>query len=455
MGQRTVGIDLAIRGDHVARILNNGQPCGKPIRFRLTTESLGNLVARLRAGAAPDTTITAVMEPTGMSWFPVALWLKQAGIKVIRVKGQRVRALRRYLSEHTKTDAADAYVLGAIPLFGGIPADPVFVPNAEQHALQRLTRQRERLEDEVTAIKRRLLDLIRWACPAIEAVLPDLRTNLALAVLHDLFDPAVVAKTRRTTLLGFVAKHASGNHPHGGPFAEALVDGLRVAASETQRLHGMAVDFGLVQLEVALEIDRLRLLEAQLTRLGREIEALYAKLHPTDALRTIPGIGLALGPLVLGVLHEAQRFAGLHQLRGFCGMFPRVSSSGGMDKPGQAITQSGNNRIKRALFLAADAARRIDPGLAEVYWRLIVRKGHHHKQALCAVATRLVNRIGKVLRTGEAYALRDIDGTTITVAEGRAIVAERFSVPAEIRNARRRHRSNATPGWTGATASVA
>lgn len=454
MGQRTVGIDLAIRGDHVARILDNGQPYGKPIRFRLTTESLRNLVARLRAGAAPDTTITAVMEPTGMSWFPVALWLKQAGIKVIRVKGQRVRALRRYLSEHTKTDAADAYVLGAIPLFGGIPADPVFVPNAEQHALQRLTRQRERLEDELTAIKRRLLDLIRWACPAIEAVLPDLRTNLALAVLHDLFDPAVVTKTRRIALLRFVAKHASGNHPHTGPFAEALVDGLRSAAIETQQLHGMAVDFGLVQLEVTLEVDRLRLLEAQLTRLGREIEALYAKLHPTDALRTIPGIGLALGPLVLGVLHEAQRFAGVHQLRGFCGMFPRVNSSGGTDKPGQAITQSGNNRIKRALFLAADAARRIDPGLAEVYWRLMVRKGHHHKQALCAVATRLVNRIGKVLRTGEAYELRNLDGTAITVAEGRAIVTERFSVPAEIRNARRRHRPDAAPGWVGTAASI-
>lgn len=454
MGQRTVGIDLAIRGDHVARILDDGQPHGKPIRFRLTPESLGNLVARLQSGLAPDSTIIAVMEPTGMSWFPVALWLKQAGIKVIRVKGQRVRALRRYLSEHTKTDAADAYVLGAIPLFGGIPADPVFVPNAEQHALQRLTRQRERLEDEVTAIKRRLLDLIRWACPAIEAVLPDLRTNLALAVLHDLFDPTVVAKTRRTTLLGFVAKHASGNHPHSGPFAEALVDGLKLAASETQQLQGAAVDFGLVQLEVALEVDRLRLLEAQLTRLGREIEALYSKLHPTDALRTIPGIGLALGPLVLGVLHEAQRFAGLHQLRGFCGMFPRVSSSGGTDKPGQTITQSGNNRIKRALFLAADAARRIDPGLAEVYWRLMVRKGHHHKQALCAVATRLVNRIGKVLRTGEAYTLRDIDGSTITVAQGRAIVAERFSVPAEIRNARRRHRPDAAPGWTGGTATA-
>jgi transposase len=444
MGQRTVGIDLAIRGDHVARILDDGRPSGKPIRFRLTSDSLTRLVTSLRAGLPSGSTITAVMEPTGMSWFPVAHWLRKAGITVIRVKGQRVRALRRYLSEHTKTDAADAYVLGAIPLFGGVPADPVYVPDAERHALQRLTRQRERLEDEVSAIKRRLLDLIRWACPALEAALPDLRTNLSLAVLRELLDPACVLKMRRSALLRFVAKHASGNHPHSGPFAETLVDGLKAAASETRLLHGGTIDFTCLQMEAAIEIDRMRLVEQHLSELRREIEVLYGKLHPSDALRTIPGIGDALAPLVLGVLHEARRFAGLHQLRGFCGMFPRTNSSGGADQPGQAITQSGNNRIKRALYLAADAARRIDPGLAEAYWRLMVRKGHHHKQALCAVATRLVNRIGKVLRTGEDYELRDIDGTPISVAQGRAIVAERFSIPAEIRNARRRHRAEST-----------
>ena len=441
MGQRTIGIDLAIRGDHVARIFDDGRPQPKSIRFRLTSDSLAGLVAKFRDGLPAGSTITAVMEPTGMSWFPVARWLEQAGIKAIRVKGQRVRALRRYLSEHTKTDAADAYVLGAIPLFGGVPVDPVYVPNADRHALQRLTRQRERLEEEVTTIKRRLIDLVRWASPAIEAVLPDFRTNLALAILHDMFNPADVIKARRTTLLGFVAKHASGNHSHSGHFADKLVDGLKAAALETQRLHGAAVNFELLQLEVAVEIDRMRLLESQLGKLGREIETLYGKLHPSDALRTIPGIGDALAPLVLGVLHEARRFAGLHQLRGFCGLFPRTNSSGGADQPGQSITQSGNNRIKRALYLAADAARRIDPGLAEVYWRLMVRKGHHHKQALCAVATRIVNRIGKVLRTGEAYELRDQAGKPISVAEGRAIVAEQFSIPAEIRNARRKHRA--------------
>ena len=251
MGQRTVGIDLAIRGDHVARILDGGRPHGRAIRFRLTPDSLDGLVARLRDGLAPGGTVTAVMEPTGMSWFPVARRLKAAGVTVLRVKGQRVRALRRYLSEHAKTDAADAHVLGAIPLFGGAPAEQVYVPDAERHALQRLTRQRERLEDEVTAIKRRLLDLVRWACPALEAVLPDLRTNLSLAVLHDLLDPACVVKARRPTLLRFVAAHASGNHPPGGPFAEGLAEGLMAATAETRRLHRAAVDFSRLQLEVA------------------------------------------------------------------------------------------------------------------------------------------------------------------------------------------------------------
>ena len=139
-------------------------------------------------------------------------------------------------------------MLGAIPLFGDAPTDPVFVPSAEQHALQRLTRQRERLEDELTSIKRRLLDLVRWACPTLEAVLPDLRTNLALAVLHDLLDPACIIKVRRTALLRFVAKHASGNHPHSGAFAEALVDGLKATAVETVHLHGKVTSVNVVEI---------------------------------------------------------------------------------------------------------------------------------------------------------------------------------------------------------------
>ena len=92
------------------------------------------------------------------------------------------------------------------------------------------------------------------------------------------------------------------------------------------------------------------------------------------------------------------------------------------------------------MILAADTARRIDPELAEVYWRLMTTKGHHHKQALCAVANRLVNRIFRVLRTGKPYGLRDLDGRPIEVAEAKTIIAERYAVPPDIRATRRVNR---------------
>jgi hypothetical protein len=44
-----------------------------------------------------------------------------------------------------------------------------------------------------------------------------------------------------------------------------------------------------------------------------------------------------------------------------------------------------------------------------------------------------------VLKTGKSYVLRDLDGRPITVAEGKRIVAELFTVPADIRRARSRH----------------
>lgn len=90
-----------------------------------------------------------------------------------------------------------------------MPVDPVYVPNADRHVLQRLTRQRERLEAEVATIKRRLIALVRWASPAIEAVLPDFPNQSGAGILHDMFNPADVIKARRTTLLGLVAKYVA------------------------------------------------------------------------------------------------------------------------------------------------------------------------------------------------------------------------------------------------------
>lgn len=113
MTTRTVGIDVAIRGQHVARIFDeHGTPMGRPQSFRSVAGELRELVRTIRSGLSEGDRVLVVLEPTSMCWYPLARWLTRAGCTVIRVKGQRVKALRRYLSEYAKTDALDATCSG-------------------------------------------------------------------------------------------------------------------------------------------------------------------------------------------------------------------------------------------------------------------------------------------------------------------------------------------------------
>jgi hypothetical protein len=79
------------------------------------------------------------------------------------------------------------------------------------------------------------------------------------------------------------------------------------------------------------------------------------------------------------------------------------------------------------LFAAADQARKVDPQIAAKYQRLIAGD-RHHNSAICHLATTYLTRISTCIRNNEPYVLRDVDGTEITEAEGRAIVKERYQL---------------------------
>ena len=69
----------------------------------------------------------------------------------------------------------------------------------------------------------------------------------------------------------------------------------------------------------------------------------------------------------------------------------------------------------------------------------------HHDSAVCHLATNLLTRIATCWRNGEPYVLRDVDGTAITDAEGRAIVKERYKIDHEAARRSRRTPHEATP----------
>lgn len=134
-------------------------------------------------------------------------------------------------------------------------------------------------------------------------------------------------------------------------------------------------------------------------------------------------------------------------MRSFSGLVPSLDASGLKGQHG-GPTKRGDAPLREAIFMAADHARRIDPTLAARYHRLMVSSGKHHNSALCHVASTLLTRIVACWRRGEPYVLRDVDGRPVNLAEAKRIVAERYTVPSELRRARLT-KTTGRRGWTG------
>lgn len=209
------------------------------------------------------------------------------------------------------------------------------------------------------------------------------------------------------------------------------------AAEATLAIWGNdGLDFEALAADIAAEAVIALAVSEQIALLDRRIHDLYTEADPDGIVRSAPGVGDILAGQILGRLGDPTRFTSLAAARSFSGLIPKRNASGLTDHAG-GPTKRGDACLRAALFQAADRARKVDPTLAARYQRLMCDTGRHHNSATCTIATVLLTRIVACLRHGTHYQLRDVDGTPITAAEGRTIIADRYQIPTEIRHARR------------------
>ncbi|GAA2460032.1 hypothetical protein GCM10010191_95540 [Actinomadura vinacea] len=189
-------------------------------------------------------------------------------------------------------------------------------------------------------------------------------------------------------------------------------------------------------------------LTAEIKELDERIAVLFTRADPDGILPSVPGIGPILGAQILGRLGDPNRFTSLAGVRAFSGLVPRLDSSG-VNGQHTGLTKSGDACLREALFMAADHARRADPSLAAKYHRLMVTEGKHHNSALCHIATTLLTRIAACWRRGERYTLHDAHGRPVEARHARTIIAERYTIPAELRAARRTTHARPKPTTSG------
>lgn len=430
----TLGIDVAVRAAHQATLARDGVTVWRGRKLRTSPADLERLWSDL--DLADPAELTVVLEPTRNAWIVIAQWFRRRGAQVVMVPTTQSADLRRYYSKHTKNDRIDSELLARLPLLhpeglreysGHGPAD----------ALRRLVKQRSTMVKRRVAIYARLDALVELLGPAWYAVLGSNYGIAALEFLIRYADPNAVIRLGQARLSRFLIARSRG--AWRGDHAAGLV----AAAKETLLLWGTegALDFAELAADIAHEAEQALFLTRQIKQIDQRVAALYAEADPDQIVASAPGVGPVIGAVIAGRIGDAHRFTSLAAVRAYTGLVPKVSQSG-LSKVESSITKAGDPLLREMLCTAADTARKIDPQIAAKYQRLMAGD-RHHDSALCHLAATLITRIAACMRAGQPYSLRDVDGTPITPAQGRAIITERYQVDPRRRDTARR--PNRTP----------
>lgn len=438
MQRRLMGIDLGIASAHTVRVLREDgtEVCRR--RAYPTVASLSEVERAALVGAPEGTRLEVVIEPTGAAWLPIAVFFIPRGHTVYRVSSAKAADLRRFFSRHAKSNGIDADTLARLPLVDPGGLRPLrLAARAEQAALDRRVRATDRLTRAGADHKRRIKDLVRQLMPT--SPLTGELGEADLAVLERYADPNALLQLDAAGLTALIAE--ASHHRLGATRAAAW----RAAASVAVELYGghPAVAYADLAAEVATEVRLLRAVQAELAAHAAERELAYRYSDLGALARSLPGLAKVGAPALVAGIGEARRFPCAAAFRSYTGLAPRAAETGESDRKGQPMSKAGPALLRTTLIRAADTARRLDPQLARIYHVQMVERGKDHLGAACVVAARLAERAWAVLDRGMPYVVCDVDGTPVTPAQAKAIIAERYTVPAEVR-ARRRSKKSPT-----------
>jgi len=250
-----------------------------------------------------------------------------------------------------KTDQLDARALAKMSFENAVEKLRVWVADEHTEELRALTRTREKLVEQTTALRnewRAQLAAFGLICPA-----------------NDVLSP----KSKR-----WLAEHLE-RLPQWGQFC-------------LQRLH-----------------ESLLALREQIKLLDREIERHAAQDPACQKVRSLPGCGALLAVTIVAELGDVTRFASLARTCSYAGLTPAVRQSAERTYIGP-LSRRGNPHLRRALVLLAQHfAWQKDLGetsLKKLYYRTLHKHGPN--AAKVALARGLCRVIVAMLRADQAFA---------------------------------------------------
>jgi hypothetical protein len=260
-------------------------------------------------------------------------------------------------------------------------------------------RHRYELVQECTQRKNKLTAICDERFPELVQVFHDPNRPAALAYRERFPTPQALATAPWTALVALRV----GNHP-----STAQLTNLQRLAGETIGTHDTVRQRGLV-LEQHQLIGELRLLQAHLQELEREIVQVVEQTREGAILLSMPDIGPIQAAAILAAVGNIRNFSRAAELKAYFGWAPTREQSG-TSRDAERHAHTGTRTMKQMFFLiACNAVQRRAGAWRQLYERLLPRLCTYdeRRQAYRGRTRVLVRIAGQMVEMVYAFLARD------------------------------------------------
>lgn len=384
------GIDIAKHDHVIGAVDERGRSRSKPMAFKNSQAGFEKLAAYLGGLSDDKADVMVGMEATGHYWLACFCFLSEQGYEVAVINPLRTDAMRRFRNGgRVKTDAIDCAVIADTLRCGDF--EPSRLADEKMMSLRQMTRLQQAMTESAADLKRQIIVALDQVFPEYGALFSDMFGETSRAFLKRCPTPEECESIDVRTLTNLLDRASRGHL--GRDKAVELKKAARGSCGI--RLANDAFSFQIKMLAKQIEF-----IEGQVAEVDAKIKALLDEVEPL--ILTVPGVSYKLGAQIVAEIGDVKRFKNAAAIVKYAGINPSKNQSGTFEGEASHITKQGSPYLRRALYLAAMAQLKCRAPLYDYYLKKR-GEGKAHREALIAVARKLVHVIYAVLSKQEPY----------------------------------------------------
>jgi transposase len=237
-----------------------------------------------------------------------------------------------------------------------------------------------------------------------------------------ILNPAVLKAFRQSTLTRtkndrtdarLLARYAALHHPKPWTPPAPEVRELQALARRLESLHQMhqqernrLTSNGRSTVVAESVQTILAALEAEIERVEKLVQD-HVQQHPQlkaqhDLLCTIPGIGAKTATTLLAECGDLRMYSDARALAAYAGLTPKQHQSGSSVHGKPRLSKIGSDRLRKAMYFPAIAARRFNP-VIRAFCDQLLERGKHKMTVIGAAMRKLLHLAYGVVKSGKAF----------------------------------------------------